>query len=451
MSDPQPEASTIELRLPPDDAPNAATISNRVADFLHTLATSLAFPAVPVLRTTVSQTPDILVDGWPVAAPWTSGADAETRAAEIECALEDAAGLIAAPAAFPYGSTPRDLVLEARADAASLGWSLACVGKRDDDAYPALARATADFSAGRIDWKLSPQLWAEWSGGSTLADAIAALRQDLSRELGFAIPIIHATADDSLQRRAFRCAINDLPGATRLTGRFLGAAMEDLRAAIVRRSAGLLTARMLDLLLARLELDEPHLVAETEAVCDRPELLRVLRCLLAEHISIRDLSPILHGMLATRGRAAMDGRSRILFNAGAEFAIPDSETRTTSLSPAERADGARVAIKRLISHQHTLGSGTLNAHVLDPEIESLLAGDSTDVDRATLIGVIAAFSVQLPATNHPPRPVVLTTIECRTPLRRLLRYAAPHVTVLAYQELSPELNIVPLPRITLVP
>jgi type III secretion protein V len=52
----------------------------------------------------------------------------------------------------------------------------------------------------------------------------------------------------------------------------------------------------------------------------------------------------------------------------------------------------------------------------------------------------------LPPTTQ--KPVILTTLESRRPLRRLIDVEFPHLAVLSYQELSPDLNIQPIARIS---
>ena len=48
-----------------------------------------------------------------------------------------------------------------------------------------------------------------------------------------------------------------------------------------------------------------------------------------------------------------------------------------------------------------------------------------------------------------PAPVILTQMEIRRYVRRLIEVEHPQITVLSYQELAPELNIQPVARITL--
>ena len=51
--------------------------------------------------------------------------------------------------------------------------------------------------------------------------------------------------------------------------------------------------------------------------------------------------------------------------------------------------------------------------------------------------------------NEVNRPVILTTLEARRKLRRLVEKELPSLAILAYQELSPDVNIQPVGRLDL--
>ena len=64
----------------------------------------------------------------------------------------------------------------------------------------------------------------------------------------------------------------------------------------------------------------------------------------------------------------------------------------------------------------------------------------------------AFIDAELMRRNLPPsaqQPVVLTTMEIRRYFRKLVELEFPHLAVLSYQELSPEMNIQPIARISL--
>jgi type III secretory pathway component EscV/Tfp pilus assembly protein PilF len=183
-----------------------------------------------------------------------------------------------------------------------------------------------------------------------------------------------------------------------------------------------------------------------------PDMIgRVLRELLDEEISIRDLRSILEGMLSLNGTTDVDVQRYIVFAPPAENLYPAADGRAVSeLSASDYADFVRTTLKRYISHKHTGGAGTLVAYLLDREIEERIgsagARGLTDEEQARLKSAVAAAASGLsPASQN---PVILTSPDVRKDVRKLIREDFPNLPVLSYQELSPDLNIQPLARIS---
>jgi len=163
----------------------------------------------------------------------------------------------------------------------------------------------------------------------------------------------------------------------------------------------------------------PHLFAD------------VLRRLVEEQVSIRDLRAIL-GALADWGRAEKD--------------------------PVLLTEYVRAALKRQLTFQHTGGTRRLLVFLLAPEIEEVVRGAITktqtgsylalepDVSRDILQAVRAALAARAP--DAPP-PVILSGMEVRRYVRRLVEIEHPEVAVLSFQELVPDVNVQPVGRIAL--
>ena len=118
------------------------------------------------------------------------------------------------------------------------------------------------------------------------------------------------------------------------------------------------------------------------------------------------------------------------------------------LTVGDYADAVRVAMRRYLSHKHTRGQSTLIVYLLDREIEARLARVAdeplTPDERSRLI---AAFASELARLRDAPIPAVLT-METRRHIRTVLEREFPSLPVLSYFDLSPEMNISPLARIT---
>ena len=115
----------------------------------------------------------------------------------------------------------------------------------------------------------------------------------------------------------------------------------------------------------------------------------------------------------------------------------------------------RHRLQRVLSHKYACGTDTLVAYLLDTDIETCLAQrvDITD-ETSSLVDedeqIIAAVQAEL--KHLPPTvklPVVLTTDTVRTKLAVLLKLVFPRLSVIAHDDLIPNLNVQSLARIGL--
>jgi type III secretion protein V len=101
----------------------------------------------------------------------------------------------------------------------------------------------------------------------------------------------------------------------------------------------------------------------------------------------------------------------------------------------------------------------LIVYLLDPEIERMLSphpvlgtGEQrrTELAESARDKILEALRDEVGAYPlSASAPVILTTIDVRPALRDLIAHEFPRLPVLAYQELSPEMNIQPIARISL--
>jgi type III secretion protein V len=115
----------------------------------------------------------------------------------------------------------------------------------------------------------------------------------------------------------------------------------------------------------------------------------------------------------------------------------------------EMAETVRGALKHQLSQQHSRGTGTLVCYLLDPEIDDLLRtpGPLDATDEHQILTAINNELGFLPPTAQ--APVFLVTPPMRARLRRIIEPWLPHLSVLSFQELAPELNVQPVARISL--
>ncbi|OGQ91233.1 MAG: EscV/YscV/HrcV family type III secretion system export apparatus protein [Deltaproteobacteria bacterium RIFOXYA12_FULL_58_15] len=185
-------------------------------------------------------------------------------------------------------------------------------------------------------------------------------------------------------------------------------------------------------MLEQLEQAFPALVKEVVPKAVSPfQLTDILRRLVEEEISIRDLRSILQAL--------------------AEWGQVENDTVMLT-------EYVRNALKRYISHKYTRGGNTLVVYLLDPQIEETVRSSIQHTQSGSYLALEPEITQEILTAvrnevgNLPPtaqNPVILTTMEIRRYYRKLVELEFPHLAVLSYQELSPDMNIQPIARISL--
>jgi type III secretory pathway component EscV/tetratricopeptide (TPR) repeat protein len=195
----------------------------------------------------------------------------------------------------------------------------------------------------------------------------------------------------------------------------------------------------------------PNLVDTAMKRFSTEHLCLVLRDLLDEEISIRDMRSVLESMLSINGTTDVDQNRYIVFAPRTDNLCPVTGTEgVDDLSVADHSNFVRTSLKRYISHKYTRGSNTLVVYLIDRAIEERLSNvGNQPMTNEEITGLIKAVRNEigsLPSTAQ--NPVLLTTMDIRKTLKKLVQRDFPNLTVLSYQELSPDLNIQPIARIS---
>lgn len=175
----------------------------------------------------------------------------------------------------------------------------------------------------------------------------------------------------------------------------------------------------------------PDLVKETTRLIPLQKLTEIFKRLIQEQVSIKDLRTILESL--------------------SEWAQTEKETVLLT-------EYVRSSLKRYISYKYSQGQTTLSVYLLDPEIEDMVraaikqtsAGSylALDPDSVQLIlNAMRNLIVPTPPTGQPP--VLLTAIDVRRYVRKLIEGDFPEMPVVSYQEIVPEIKIQPLGRVQL--
>jgi len=183
-------------------------------------------------------------------------------------------------------------------------------------------------------------------------------------------------------------------------------------------------------LLDGLERTHPSLVHEVvPKVVSLQTLSEVLRRLLEEGVPIRNLPQILEAL---------------------------ADWGTTERDPVVLVEHVRAALRRQISHHYVPDGGALQVLMLDPLIEQAVRESIQRTDRGSYLAmepelcrdIVQAVKQRLQAfAPDEPFPVVLTSMEIRRYVRRLLEVELPDLAVLSYNELLPQVQIKPVARV----
>ncbi|MBS1795821.1 MAG: type III secretion system export apparatus subunit SctV [Acidobacteria bacterium] len=178
----------------------------------------------------------------------------------------------------------------------------------------------------------------------------------------------------------------------------------------------------------------PKLVEETVGkVITIHQFTDVLQRLVQEGISIRDTKSILDA-LSEWGRIEKD--------------------------PVMLTEHIRAAMRRYISFRYALGSDTLFVYLLDPEIEDVIRGAIRRTSTGSFLSLDPTIAhdildaIRREIADQPPtaqQPVIVTDMELRRFVRKMVELEFQNLAVLSYQELTPELNIQPIGRISMRP
>jgi len=187
-------------------------------------------------------------------------------------------------------------------------------------------------------------------------------------------------------------------------------------------------------MLTELEKSHPALVKELiPKVITLLQLSEIFQRLVQEDIAIRDLKTIF-ATLAQWGEIERD---------------------TLMLT-----EHVRAGLKRYITHKFAGSGNTLAVYLLDPDIEEMVKnairrtekGNYLALDPEITQEIVEAVGKEIASHPFPPGarpPVILTTAEIRRYFRKIVELEFPQLSVLSYQELSENLRIQPIARVSL--
>ncbi|MCH9626384.1 MAG: Invasion protein InvA [Chlamydiales bacterium] len=184
-------------------------------------------------------------------------------------------------------------------------------------------------------------------------------------------------------------------------------------------------------MLEFMERSFPDLVKEVTRLIPLQKLTEIFKRITQEQVSIKDLRTIMESL---------------------------SEWAQTEKDTVLLTEYVRASLKRYISYKYSQGQSTLSVYLLDPEIEEMVRGAIKQTSAGSYLALdpdsvnMILKGMRNTVTPTPPGgqpPVMLTAIDVRRFVRKLIETEYPDISVVSYQEILPEIRIQPLGRIQL--
>jgi type III secretion protein V len=269
------------------------------------------------------------------------------------------------------------------------------------------------------------------------------IRERIFSELGVVLPPPRVQTVEGLPQRHVVVSLFEVPALLARIEQHLSDAdaisyVTDAALPLLRtRAADFVGMTETQYLLDQLDQIAPSLVRQ---VVPKPVTLAllsdVLRRLVEERVSIRDLRAILEAL----GTAAQNEKD-----------------------PLTLAEFVRCQLRRATTYRLTSGKSEISVYLLDPSIEEAIRHAVTRTPQGSFLtlapaaarDVVTAIRRALStdsrpaAASAPGAAVILTQPDIRRFVRKLIETDLPQVTVVSYAELLPEIAIRPVAKATL--
>lgn len=184
-------------------------------------------------------------------------------------------------------------------------------------------------------------------------------------------------------------------------------------------------------LLNNMEGDFPDLVKEFQRILPMQKTTEIFHRLVSEDISIRDLRTVLEALI--------------------EWGQKEKDTVLLT-------EYVRTGMGRQISYQFSGGSNILPAFLLSTDIEDKIRSSIRQTSGGSYLALDPQDSQKIldaikdtvgDLDEHMQKPVIVTATDVRRYVRKLIELEIYELPVLSFQELTPEITVQPLARVTL--
>lgn len=184
-------------------------------------------------------------------------------------------------------------------------------------------------------------------------------------------------------------------------------------------------------LLTAMEDRFPDLVKEALRVMPVQKIAEIMQRLVSEDISVRNLRSVLEALI--------------------EWGQKEKDSVLLT-------EYVRISLKRHISYKYSSGQNMLPAYLLAPNVEETVRGAIRQTSAGSYLALDPAVGKKLvdsikrsvgDLSAATRAPVLLTSMDIRRYLRKMIEQDLYELPVLSYQELTQEINVQPLARIDL--
>ncbi|MCF0254576.1 MAG: FHIPEP family type III secretion protein, partial [Duodenibacillus sp.] len=182
-------------------------------------------------------------------------------------------------------------------------------------------------------------------------------------------------------------------------------------------------------LLDKMQERSPDLVMEVTRLLPVQRISDIFQRLVQESISIRDLRTVLQSLI--------------------EWAPKEKDVVMLT-------EYVRGALKRQISYMYSKGQNMLPAILMEPQVEETIrrairqtsAGAFLSLDPASSQKILKALeNAAGKYRGSTQKPVLMVSMDIRRYVRRLIEPKFYELPVMAYQEVTPEINVQPVARL----
>lgn len=184
-------------------------------------------------------------------------------------------------------------------------------------------------------------------------------------------------------------------------------------------------------LLSKMEEKYSELIKEIQRILPIQKIAEIFQRLVGEDISIRNLRTILESLI--------------------EWGQKEKETVLL-------AEYIRGNMKQYISYKYSNGENILPCYLLDQDLEETIRGSIRQTSAGSYLALEPSITSQFiegvqrvigNLAEKPFKPVLLTSMDIRRYVKKLLEVELYDLPVLSYQELTQEIVVQPIDRISL--